>query len=94
MILDLGGGTTEIAVISLNGVVTANTPLFVLPGGFRPAGRCLFSSYALTSGGVYATVVIRVDSDGTVRLANSSSAAASLVELGLCGLQFFAPDVA
>lgn len=86
-------GFVRISGIIANGTVTANTPLFILPAGFRPSGRCFFSSYGFTSGGAYATVVIRVDTDGTVRLANSSAAAASLVELGLCGLQFFAPDV-
>lgn len=86
-------GFVRISGIIGNGTVTAGTPLFVLPVGFRPAGRCFFASYGFTSGGAYATTVIRVDADGTVRITNSSAAAATLIELGLCGLSFMAPDV-
>lgn len=76
-----------------NGAIVGGTPLFVLPGGFRPAGRCFFSSYGLTSGGVYATTVLRVDTDGTVRFVSASTGASPLIELGLSCISFLAPDV-
>lgn len=83
----------NISGVMANGVVTAGTQLFVLPWGFRPEYRQFFSSYGLTSGGVFVTVVIRVDTDGSVILANSSGGASSLVELGLCGISFIGVDV-
>lgn len=86
-------GLLRISGVIGNGIVTSGTTLFILPDGFRPDKRQFFSTYGLTSGGSYVTCVVRVDVDGSVRITNSSGGAASLVELGLCGISFTAKDV-
>jgi hypothetical protein len=86
-------GLVRVKGITGNGAVAANTILFTLPVGFRPASRCIFQTYIYTSGDVFGTALIRVDPDGAVRLQYASTGAATLLELGLDCISFFAPDV-
>ena len=85
-------GVVRLSGIIGGGIVTSGTELFVLPWGFRPKNRQFFSTYGLTEGGVYVTAVVRVDTDGIVRIVNSSGGASALAELGFCGISFLAPD--
>lgn len=86
-------GFVQVKGITGNGAVAANTILFTLPVGFRPASRCIFQTYIYTSGDVFGTALIRVDPDGAVMLQYASTGAAPLLELGLDCISFFAPDV-
>jgi hypothetical protein len=76
-----------------DGTITSNTLLYTLPVGFRPAGRTYFTVHALSGGGVFLNGVVRVDTDGSVYLRSIPSGHASVVELSLTGIRFYAPDV-
>lgn len=86
-------GFVSVSGVIGSGLLSANIELFVLPLGFRPTSRCVFSSFGYTSGDVFGSAVIRADPDGTVRLVYISTGPATLLELGLDCISFFAPDV-
>ena len=71
-----------------SGTLTGDTSMFTLPSGFRPAKRLTFIAPCFTSGGVHGQVVVRIDSDGTVRMRNASTGGSQLLELSLCGIKF------
>lgn len=75
-----------------SGTLTADTVLFTLPAGFRPVEREIFETYVFTAGGVTGRGLVRVDSDGSVRIRYTSEGAAALLEYSISGVSFYAPD--
>lgn len=86
-------GWVKVTGVIGSGLLSANVELFVLPVGFRPVSRCLFSTFVYTTGDTFGTAVLRADPDGTVRLAYVSTGAVTVAEMGISAITFVAPDV-